>query len=193
MEDQILIGARFLLAAVFGIAFIGKARSLQRFRGFVVSVVRLSGTTERTARPVAATVVLLEGIATGLLLFATTAWWGLLLATALLTLFLGVIARAVRAGVLAECRCFGGSGAAMSYPMLIRNGILIAAALPGLVHGLLHGLDQPAFAWPGSLAAAAVGVGLALAMVRYYDSLAEMLLVRLAPPRPPVPAGADRS
>ena len=188
MEEQILLGARFLLATVFVVAFVGKAHSAERFRGFVRSVVRLSGVSERTARPVAATVILLEGISAGLLLFGRTSWWGLLLAVGLLVVFLAVITRAVRAGVLAECRCFGGSGAAMSYPMLVRNGLLIAVALPGL----LHGPDVPATAWPGSLVAAAVGIGLALGLVRYYDRLSEVLLLRFAPPPEPVPAGADR-
>jgi hypothetical protein len=187
MQEYLLLGERWLLAAVFAAAFFGKAHSAARFGHFVTTVIRLTNAPERPARRIAGVVVAFEGAIALQLLVDPTAWWGLLQAVGLLVLFITVVVHAIRGGILTPCRCFGGSGAVMSYPLLVRNVLLIAVAVPGI----LHGPQVPSTSMPGSLLAAGVGVVLAAALLRYYDAVSELIVDRWMTPEP-VDAEAER-
>lgn len=176
----LVFGGRCLLAAVFAAAFIGKTRSVARFRLFAASIRNLALLPEHLATLSAGVIVLGEGATAALLAMPWTVRIGFATATCLLLVFVGVVLRAVRGGVLAECRCFGSAGSVMSTAMLARDLVLLAFAAPGLVFdGAVHGVH------PGYLLGAALaGFAGALAVVRYYDGAVRLLVRRRSLARP---------
>ncbi|MFB4313076.1 MauE/DoxX family redox-associated membrane protein [Actinomadura sp. 21ATH] len=169
------VGARYLLAVVFAVAAYGKVRHARGFGNFVTTVRRLAGFAQGRARRVAGAVVAVE-IVTACLLAVPPgvpgAWAGPLLAAGLLVLFTAVALRAVRAGVFTECGCFGRYGSVMGYPLIVRNVLLLAAALPAA-------LVAPAAPGAALIVPAVAGGAAALLYVRYYDDAARAVLVRL--------------
>ncbi|MEU9021427.1 MauE/DoxX family redox-associated membrane protein [Actinomadura sp. NPDC048394] len=178
MTGLVLLGCRALILTVFAAAFVGKARSAARFHGFVRSVRQLAILPERVAAPAGALVVAGEGTAVVLLAVPAAARAGFALASVLLALFIGIAVRAVRGGVFAECRCFGSKGSVMGQAMIVRNLLLLAAALPGAVAGAPVPAGRPAAA----LAAVAAGAFGAWAFTRWYDRLVAALMKRLLAP-----------
>ncbi|MGH8908662.1 MAG: MauE/DoxX family redox-associated membrane protein [Egibacteraceae bacterium] len=179
--SYLLIGQRCLLAAVFGVAFIGKVRDASRFKNFVTSIQKLTRFPARTATFVALTIVICEGAAGALLAFPfapqLASKVGFALAAGLLAVFIAVVVRAVRGGVLAECRCFGRSGSVMSNAMIVRNLLLMAFAVPGIIMSPAAPATDPAY----TALAMAAGFALALCFVRYYDQIIRVILQRLSP------------
>jgi hypothetical protein len=169
---HLILGQRCLLATVFAIAFAGKVRQVARFRQFMSSIQKLAILPEATARYAASFIVAGEGAATVLLVVLPRA--GFALAAVLLVVFIGVVIRSVRGGIFAECRCFGGAGAVMSNAMIVRNLLLLACALPGLVVASASPLTRPVVDVPVMIC----GAGVALVFVRYYDAVVRALLVR---------------
>ncbi|MGH8933528.1 MAG: MauE/DoxX family redox-associated membrane protein [Egibacteraceae bacterium] len=176
--SYLLLGERCLLAAVFFIAVLGKARDASRFRNFVISIEKLTRFPAGTARFVAVSIAICEGAAAALLAYPLASQpvlrVGFAFAVGLLTIFVAVVVRAVRGGVLAECRCFGRSGSVMSKAMIVRNLLLMAFAVPGIV------LSPTAPATEPTYIALAVTAGLALALffVRYFDAVVRVILTR---------------
>jgi hypothetical protein len=190
MAGYLLLIERTLFVVVFGLAAVGKLRGGAGFRAFVAWLARLLRVPGRTATALAALLVTAELATVALLLVPATARLGLALTCGLLLVFIGVVVYAIRAGVLTECRCFGGAGALMSYPLIVRNALLIALALPGVA------IASPAPAPAGEpvLAGLAVAAGLALAalFVRGYDAIAHAVVARLVPAPVDVPAAAGQ-
>ncbi|MEU6746916.1 MauE/DoxX family redox-associated membrane protein [Spirillospora sp. NPDC046719] len=178
MTDLVLLACRALILTVFAAAFVGKARSASRFRGFTGSIRQLAILPERVAVPAGALVVAGEGTAVVLLALPAAARAGFALASALLVLFIGIVVRAVRGGVFAECRCFGSKGSVMGQAMIVRNLLLLAAALPGAVAGAPVPVGRPA----GAAAAVAAGAVGAWAFTRWYDRIVAALMKRLVAP-----------
>ncbi|NYI07612.1 MauE/DoxX family redox-associated membrane protein [Allostreptomyces psammosilenae] len=180
MESYLLLAARCLLAVVFAAAFFGKVRGASRFRQFTASIRTLGVLPEGLARHAAAVIVVGEGATAVLLATPFAPRLGFALAAALLTVFVGVVVRAIRAGVIAECRCFGRKGSVMSTAMLVRNLLLMACALPGAL------LAPPAPAASPGLAALALLAGLAgaIGFVRYYDVVVRAIMTRNSPAAP---------
>lgn len=163
-----------LLITVFGTAFFGKVRSRTRFRQFTESIRTLGMLPPRVVRPLVTLLVTVEGATVLWLLTPLPPRVGFLLAAGLLLVFLGVVFRAVRGGIFAECRCFGRGGAVMSNAMAVRNLFLLACALPGA-------LVAPGRLVPPSLASVpALGAGVlgAVLLIRYYDVLVRKLVIR---------------
>ncbi|MEV5571653.1 MauE/DoxX family redox-associated membrane protein [Spirillospora sp. NPDC052269] len=162
---------------VFGYAAYTKLRNGEGFGNFVRTVRTLTRRDGRATTVLAASFAVLEASAAVLTVPPPTAFAGFALATALLTLFIGVVLRAVRGRVFAECGCFGGHSAAMSYPLILRNVLLLGFAVPGL---LLSATRTPEVSAPAGIAAAA-GIGAAFALVKYYDTVVRLVLFRLFP------------
>jgi hypothetical protein len=188
MAGYLLLIERTLFVVVFGLAAFGKLRGGAGFRAFVAWLARLLRVPGRTATALAALLVTAELATVALLLVPATARLGLALTCALLLVFICVVVYAIRAGVLTECRCFGGAGALMSYPLIVRNALLIALAVPGVA------IASPAPAGEPVLAGLAVASGLALAalFVRGYDAIAHAVVARLVPAPVDVPAAAGQ-
>lgn len=175
--DYLLIGERCLLAAVFAAAFAGKTRGAQRFRRFATSIQTMAILPERMATPAGAVVVAGEGLTVALLLIPATIRAGFASAAILLIVFIGVVIRSVRGGIVAECRCFGNAGSIMSNAMIVRNALLLALAVPGMVWRPTVSVDSTASVVGIALALLA-GFAAAAAFIRYYDRLVRLLVQR---------------
>lgn len=165
---------------VFAVAVFTKSRGTARFTRFRGTVRNLTMFSEKAAARAAAIVLTCEAAAVVLLLLPVYRA-GFALAAGLLSLFVVVVFRAVRGGVFAECGCFGGRSALLSYPLIIRNALLLTVAIPG---ALLAPANAPT---PNALQTAlalTTGALTATALIRYYDALTAMILRKLTPPRP---------
>lgn len=129
----------------------GKAVRRESFEGSVAALVRLD---PRAARAAAAGVIASEaGIALLLLAGGRPAAAGMAAALLLFTLFSIAIAVALAKGRRISCNCFGGGGGPITGHDLVRNGMLIAAALFYLVQApKVQGLDIIAWALLGGTA-----------------------------------------
>jgi hypothetical protein len=168
--DPFELGLRTLLIVVFAAAAAGKLRSrsaLREFRGGLAAF----GVRGRRAAALAVCVPVAELAATGLLAVDRTAVAGYAVAAVLLVAFTAALAAALRAGRRVSCRCFGARASSAGPLHLVRNGVLLAAAVSG---GLLQfaGLAPAGVAAAG--AAAALGAFAALVVIRL-DDLAYLL------------------
>ncbi|WP_067456375.1 MauE/DoxX family redox-associated membrane protein [Actinomadura macra] len=180
MEFYFLLGARCLLITVFTVAVFTKRRSAARFAHFCTTVRNLTMFSERAAVRAAAFVLGCE-TAVAVLLLLPIHRIGFVLAAGLLSLFIAVVFRAVRGGVFAECGCFGGRSALLSYPLIVRNVLLLAFAVPG---ALLAPAGPPSLDPLPTGLALITGFLAAWTLIRYYDVLVGKLLRRLHPARP---------
>lgn len=178
----VVLGIRCLLGVVFLVSAASKLRSRRAFDEFAVSVRELGAATA-VARPIAVVVVAAEALIPVLLAVPVTAaaptggvtslatGTGLVLAGGLLTAFVVAIVVSLRRGVRAPCRCFGMSSTPLGLRHVARNGVLVAAAVTGLV-ALAGGADdavQPA----GSAIAVMVGLVAGL-LITALDDLVEL-------------------
>src|SRR5215467_10123312 len=96
---------RVLVAAVLGAAAASKLRSRGAYRGYARSLLAV-GVPRRLVAPLAAAVAA-DVAAAALLPWPATGVAGAILATAVLAMLTAGVARAVRHGTIATCRCFG--------------------------------------------------------------------------------------
>jgi hypothetical protein len=152
--------ARFLLGVTFGAAAVAKVRDSGALRGFL----RASHVPDRAIGPLVAATVAAEAATAGLLLAYPRI--GFPLALLMLAAFSALLGRALRRPVRVPCGCFGRSATPVGAEHLIRNAVLAAVAVTGLV-GTLAAAPAPLSG--GTVAWAAVGVALALAVVGLDD------------------------
>ncbi|MEU4197253.1 MauE/DoxX family redox-associated membrane protein [Kribbella sp. NPDC026611] len=166
MSDCLTLFAQCLASGVFVVSAVSKLRDVP---GFGVTVQRLAPIPSRVALGLAWTVVLAE------LLTAGVVWYGdgrpgLLLAGLLSTGLAGIAFRATALPVPVPCRCFGRSTAPLGARHGIRNLVLAALMVAGLVTA---GADRPVPPLGGiALAVAAAAVGVIVTV--YLDDLAEL-------------------
>ena len=126
--------ARSTLLLVFAAALSGKLRNTSAWTDFVTATGTLLGV--RRARGVlAGLTVLAEGLTVGCLVVNRTAYAGLLLALAVLSIFLLVVARGVVRGAQTTCNCFGSGGTTLGWTHVWRNVLLVIVALLGVCAG----------------------------------------------------------
>ena len=127
-----VLAVRLVLAAVFAVAGVGKLRDQEGSR----RAARDFRVPASLAGAVGLLLPLAE-LATAIALIPTgSARWGAAAALALLLLFIGGIAAALRRGEAPDCHCFGQIHSEPAGPKtLIRNGVLAAGALFVLVAG----------------------------------------------------------
>jgi len=169
--QYLVFGMRFLIGAVFLASTFGKLARRGGIGRFTDSVRGMRILPERLARPVALAVIAGEASVCVLLTVPSrrTALPGLALATALLAVFTVAIALAVRRGVRAPCQCFGASTTPLGARHLVRNVLLVAAAVTGAAGSAAEGPVHPA----GALVAAASGL-LAGGVVAALDELHDL-------------------
>lgn len=177
MREYLPLATQSLMAGVFASASFGKLRSREDFGRFVTTVRKLTMREGASTVWIAAAFAALETLTAVLIAVPATARIGFGLASALLTVFIGVVFRAVRGRVFAECGCFGRHGSVMSYPLLLRNAALLAVAVTGAV------LASPAspLGPVGHALALAAGIAAASALLRYYDHAVTAVLMRFRP------------
>jgi uncharacterized membrane protein YphA (DoxX/SURF4 family)/peroxiredoxin len=136
--DVLLLVARMALALVFALAGFTKLRD----RSETEKAVGDFGVPLRFARPIATLLPFAEFAAALLLVFSRTAWWGSLLALALLLIFTTAISYNLWKGRRPDCNCFGQlHSAPIGRSTLVRNGVLMLLA--GFVAWV--GPSQPGF------------------------------------------------
>lgn len=171
----LLLGCCLCLAFVFGLSAASKTRRAA-FREFAESAGPLQILPTGLRSPAAVAVVAAEVALTGALLvgagaaftpslrFVATA--GLVLAVLLLLSFTTVIALTLRRGIRKPCKCFGATTTPLGRAHVVRNGLLLAAAVAGLVAGATGtATAEPA----GAAVAAVVGVVGGLLIARFDD------------------------
>lgn len=181
--DHLTIGCACILALVFAVSAASKLRGRAAFDEFAyatrtlltASAQALRGAErrrpgERVVRFVALGVAMAEAVAVPLVAVPATARVGFGLAAVLLTCFSVAIALTLRRGVSTACRCFGAASAPLSRRHLVRNALLLAVAVAGLVtaDGSLDGV-HPA----GAAVAAVTGAVAAVLLIRI-DDLADL-------------------
>jgi hypothetical protein len=127
----VAIGCGVVLATIFAVSAVGKARSATAFKAFVDSLGDMRLVPRRWRGAVAAGVIVVEAGVVVLLVVPGGARFAFPVAAALLTLFAAAVAVTVRRGVRAACLCFG---ARVSRPLdrvhVVRN--LVLAGVGGL-------------------------------------------------------------
>ncbi len=164
------IGLRTILAAVFAVAFISKARSRAAFAAFAVTLTDFGWLRGRRRQAAALAVPAAEAAVAGLLVIPVTVMAGFTFAVVLLAVFTGVTGREVAAGRLVRCRCFGGGGARIGPAQLGRNLVLLGCAGSGVALTATSG--GQASAW--MLVLAIGGALLAAAFIVHWDELATL-------------------
>ncbi|MET7464362.1 MauE/DoxX family redox-associated membrane protein [Nonomuraea sp. NPDC005501] len=168
--EYVRVGCAWLIAVVFAITAVSKARDLA---GFARSLPDLVPVPRALTRPLAVVVAALEGLVALLVAVPLVAGvsgvvaYGLGLALLLLAAFTVAIAVALRRGRRAPCRCFGASAAPLGARHLVRNGLLIIAA----ALGLLQPAGSPALA--GVVVAGVAGL-IGAILVAAFDDLVDL-------------------
>ncbi|HEX4735916.1 MAG TPA: MauE/DoxX family redox-associated membrane protein [Thermoleophilaceae bacterium] len=168
--DTVELALRIVLAVVFATAGVGKLLDLEGSRRAMQDF----GVSEGAARAVGLLLPLAELVTAILLIFEPTAQVGAVLAALLLAAFIAGIANALRKGQEPDCHCFGQiHSAPAGKSTLIRNGVLLAAALVVAIGGSGPAIDD----WVSARSAAelaAIGIGiLAIAALAYAWNLRE--------------------
>jgi hypothetical protein len=160
------IALRTILAVVFAIAFISKARSASAFGEFASSL-RDIGWLPPPGRAAAAWLIpLLEAAVVVLLAIPGTVAVGFGVGALMLAGFTIVTGAEVANGRRVRCRCFGAGAAPIGPAQIARNIVLFAGSTAGLViEPISHGSA------PGAALVLAVGVAVlaAVALVRWDD------------------------
>ncbi|MEV6928530.1 MauE/DoxX family redox-associated membrane protein [Dactylosporangium sp. NPDC051485] len=123
---------RCVLGIVFAVSALSKVRGRAAWSRFTASVAALAPAPRTATRPLAAAVVAAEGAIVLALAAGPVAPVGFAMAIGLLAAFTAAIVRAYRRERRVPCACFG-SGRPVGPRHVVRNGILAAVGLAGLV------------------------------------------------------------
>ena len=155
---SILLLARVVLAAVFGVAGIAKSVDLDGSR----KSLRDFGVPGSLARPFALLLPLAELICAGALLFDSSFWWGATGVAVLLILFMTGIAVSLARGRKPDCHCFGQlRSEPVGVGIMVRNALLLGLA--GLV--IWAGRDDV----PGAITALSAAAVFTVALMLWFS------------------------
>ncbi len=135
---MIALALRLLLAAVCLVAVVGKLAGRDGVRSFRRSLAGV-GVPHRLVGPVGVAVVGAELAVVVLAPWSATAVAGTLVGVALFGVLTVGVARAVRAGTTATCRCFGTNGGRLGRAHVARNATLTVAAVVAVAATLFSG------------------------------------------------------
>jgi hypothetical protein len=169
LSGYAVICCQFLFVLVFGISWLSKVRSRQRYAAFAAAIPQLApGVPVRLAGPA---VVAGEAAVVVLVTLPGTAAVGFALAAALLAAFTAAILSTMRRRQIVSCQCFGSSSSPVGPPHLARNGVLLLAAVMGVVAAA--GPERPT---PGTgvLASAVITGAVAAVVVLLTDEIADL-------------------
>ncbi|MFE4974157.1 MauE/DoxX family redox-associated membrane protein [Kitasatospora sp. NPDC056651] len=169
MTAYLLLGCRAVIAVVFARSALAKLRARRDFASALRAMALLPpGTTGAAVIGVPA-----AEVALALLVWtpAPLATWAFAATAGLVALFAAVLVVLLRRGTDVSCSCFGASGVPVGGAHVVRNLVLIAIAVTGLVASAL-----PA---PGGLGAAGAVVallaaGFASVLIIATDTLVEL-------------------
>lgn len=164
------IAARLLVGTVFVVAVAGKVNGRSAYRAYVLSLQQMKVLPSHRVAAVAGGSLAVEGAIVVLLAvpLRCIAAVGFVLAAGLLAVFASAISVSLRRGNRAPCRCFGASTTSLGRGHIVRNLVLVAVSVAGLVTALLPGAG-PAMA--GGIVAALTGLVTGV-LVTAYDDIA---------------------
>ncbi|GAB3129483.1 MauE/DoxX family redox-associated membrane protein [Microbispora hainanensis] len=165
----VVSGCQGLLAVVFLASGVSKLRGGRALRAFAASLAAMRLVSRSRAAFVATTLAAAEGCVTVLVAVPLTRQAGFAAAIALLAVLTTGVAVVLARGGGVPCRCFGASPAPLSGRHLVRNLLLVAVALAGLV------LPAGSLALSGWLVAFLAG-GLGGVIVTLLDDLVELFV-----------------
>ncbi|TDD60289.1 methylamine utilization protein MauE [Kribbella antibiotica] len=172
----LLLSCCLCLAFVFGQSAVSKTGS-KAFRDFAGSAgpleilptgLRVPAAAGVVVAEVTLTVALLVGAFSASLRFVASA--GFLLAVLLLLSFTAAIVVTLRRGIRKPCKCFGAATTPLGRAHVVRNVLLLAAAVAGLVAGA----TRPESVEPAGFAIAAVAGLVGGLLVTRFDDLVEL-------------------
>src|SRR5919112_1791695 len=138
--DVLLLAARLILAVVFVVSGISKLFDLSGSQ----TAMRAFGVPERFTRAGGIVLRIAELVIAVLLIPATTARWGALLALILLVAFVAGISYNLSRGRKFDCHCFGQlTTSEIGPPTLIRNGALAVLAAFVTISGFANNNPGP--------------------------------------------------
>ena len=141
--DALLLAARLILAAVFVVSGVSKLFDLSGSQG----AMRSFGVPERFTRVGGIALPIAEIIIAVLLIPATTAAWGALLALILLAVFVAGISYSLSRGRKFDCHCFGQlTTSEIGQATLVRNAALAVLAAFVTISGFVYDNPGPALA-----------------------------------------------
>lgn len=167
--SYLVLTSQFVVAGVFAVSATGKLRAPS---AFVRSLADFD-VPSRLRRPVAAAIIVAEVAVVPVTLVPATAASGLALAVVLLCGFAAVIARAVRSGRRARCRCFGTVGAPVRGAHVVRNVGVAALAAAGAA--AILAAPAPMTITAGAVVVAGLLAVLIVAIVVGFDDLLEIV------------------
>jgi hypothetical protein len=176
----VVLACRAVLVGIFVVSLASKIRSRTAYATFRMSVIEWRVLSRR--RSAAAAVGAVAGEAGGVLLLALpwTVWSGFVLAGVVLTAFTVGISLALPRGRTALCRCFGASTTPLGMAQVVRNLVLLAVCVTGIVGA------NVSIGPPRSLAASAVALSAAAAAALFMVRLDDVIALAV----PPVSAAA---
>jgi hypothetical protein len=160
------IALRVVLGVVFAVAFGSKLRSRAAYAEFTDSLSDIGWLRGPVRAAASVAVPAAEAAVVVLLALPWTVLGGWVAALTLLAVFTVVTGREAARGHRVRCRCFGAGAARIGPAQLVRNVLLVAAALAGLV-------IEPGSHGAAGAAGLVVAVGIALlaavALIRWDD------------------------
>lgn len=152
--SYVILGCRLLLLGMFLVSLAGKVRSRRAFHAFVAATATLLAVAPAPARRFALLAMAAEAVIVVLLAVPPTPPAavpptlpaGFALSAVTLGGFGYALVRALKQGRTAPCRCFGASSAPVGRRHVIRNLVLIAAAVTAAVatlDGAPHAVETP--------------------------------------------------
>jgi hypothetical protein len=151
--EFILLTLRLLLAAVFGVAAVGKLRAPKQFRDALVTF----GVPPAMAGGTAFALLAAEVVTAVLLVSASEARWGAWLGVTLLTVFSVAVAVSLIRGRTPDCRCFGQLTAMpIGAATLVRNAVLASCAVSIALVGPGSGVVEAVAWWTAASSSARV-------------------------------------
>jgi hypothetical protein len=172
----LVLTCRCLLGVVFAVSAASKLRPAG-FADFTRTVRAVVPGWSRWAGPIAAAVAAGEAMVVAGLFLPSTTPYGFGLAGLLLAAFVFAIVHTLRRGAAVRCRCFGSSGTPLGYPHVVRNALLIAVAVAGLLGTAVTAGTGLAVPLPAAAVSVAGGVVAAAVLIRL-DEIVELFTVR---------------
>jgi len=172
--DYLYWASRFVLAAVFLAASVGKVRSLAAFRDTVANL----GVPRLAINPSVVAVITLEATEGILVSLGQAKSAAVVLGVSLVLVFIGAAVYAMRTGQLILCNCFGDSRQALGWATIARSGMLL---LPLSIYGAVSPGAMPANAAAGIARTLSVVLALCiggLILSRWVTGLPNVLQLR---------------
>ncbi|MGI5268331.1 MauE/DoxX family redox-associated membrane protein [Nonomuraea sp. CA-218870] len=167
----VVVWGQLLVVGIFLVSLAGKVRSRQAFREFITATGTLLAVDPGRARRLGLLAVVAEAAIVVLVAVPVTAPAGFALAAVTLGGFGYALVRALRREKAAPCHCFGASETPVGRHHVVRNLVLIVAALAAM--GAAFAGTPGGVEVPGMVIAAAAAAVCVLIVVRL-DDIAEL-------------------